>query len=70
MDTEHAGEERRDKSDRRWWRERLPGTRHRFVGGGGSSNLTPRYGSLTRRKPGIIDLTYIYILHKDSESLS
>jgi len=27
VDTEHAGEERRDKSDRRWWRvERLPGT--------------------------------------------
>lgn len=44
------------------------GPAHRSgVGGGGSPNLTPRYGSLTRRKPGIIDLTYIYILHKDSE---
>lgn len=28
VDTEHAGEERRDKSGRRWWRreERLPGS--------------------------------------------
>lgn len=33
-------------------------------------DLTPRYGGVTQRKPGIIDLTYIYILHKDSESFS
>lgn len=27
-------------------------------------DLTPRYGGVTRRKPGIIDLAYIYILRK------
>lgn len=31
-------------------------------------DLTPRYGGVTQRKSSIIDLTYIYILHKDSES--
>lgn len=64
-----GGDEREVKGENREMVERRPGVVTRWEGRqrggrGDSPDLTPRYGGVTRRKPGIIDLTYIYILRK------